>query len=72
MGPMGDSDRSDHKKSGDLEAKGNRYTFSLVVKINKEKNWHNCHKQWKQFSQFVLLVDGMMGKEAQFLITTLI
>ena len=32
-------------------------------KIKKEKHGKACYDQWKQFFRFVLLVDGMVGKE---------
>ena len=31
--------------------------------IKKEKHGKACYNQWKQSSRFVLLVDGMVGKE---------
>ena len=41
-------------------------------KIKKDKHGQHYNNQGKHFSPFVLSVDGMMGKEAQVVIATLI
>ena len=38
----------------------------------KEKYRQNCHNQWKNFPLLVLSVDGVLGKEAQVVLATLI
>ena len=40
-------------------------------KIKKEKRGNNCYIQWKHFYLFVILVDGVMDKEEQVVLTTL-
>ena len=39
--------------------------------MNKDKHDHQCHKQWKYVSPFILSVGGILGKEAQVVIDTL-
>ena len=39
--------------------------------IKSDKHRQHCHDYWKYFSPFFLSVDGMMGNEAQFVLTTL-
>ena len=64
-------------KIGDAYA--DTYTFELLVmllawweKMKKDKNGKHCHDQWKQFSQFVLSVYGMLGREALVVLANLI
>ena len=38
--------------------------LDLWGKLNKDKHGNHFHKQWKQFSPFVISVDGMIGKES--------
>ena len=38
---------------------------------SKDNNGNHCHKQLKHFSLFVLSIDGMIGKEALVLLTSL-
>ena len=40
-------------------------------KQKNDKYSNNLHRQWEHFSLFVLYVDGMLGKEAIFLLTNL-
>ena len=40
-------------------------------KINRYKQGKNFYELQKHFSMFVLSVDGIMGKEAKFLLATL-
>ena len=40
-------------------------------KIKKDKHSKNCHDQRKHFSPFVLLVDGMIGREDLVIISQL-
>ena len=42
-----------------------------MVKIKKNKRRQHCHDQQKHFYFFVLLVDGMVGKEVQVILATL-
>ena len=40
-------------------------------KIKKDNHGKHCHNQLKQFSTFVLSVDGMLGREALVLLANL-
>ena len=39
--------------------------------IKKDKHGNHCHEQRKHFSLFLLLVDGMLGREALFILSQL-
>ena len=39
--------------------------------MKKYKNGQHCHNQRKHFTPSILYVDGMMGKEAQVVLSTL-
>ena len=41
------------------------------VKIKKDKHGKHCYDQRKHFSPFSLLVAGMMGKDALFVLETM-
>ena len=60
-------------------ADANTYRFEPMDKLlarwektNKDKHSEHCHKQWKYFPQFVIYVDGMIGKESLVILTNLI
>ena len=63
-------------KHGDADA--DTYRFKPMDKLldrwektNKDMHGKHCHKQQKDFSMFVLFVDGMLGKEVLFVFTDL-
>ena len=45
--------------------------FTQWEKLKKDNHSHNYHDRQKHFPQYLLLVDGIMGKEDQFLLATL-
>ena len=56
-------------KFGDADADSYKYEpmAALLARwetIKKDKHGKHCHDQQKQFSPFVLSVDGMLGREA--------
>ena len=64
-------------KPGNADA--NTYRFEPMDKLldrwektNKDKHSEHCHKQWKYFPQFVIYVDGMIGKESLVILANLI
>ena len=64
-------------KLGDADVDTYKYEpmTGLLVrweKIKKYKHGKYCHDQRKHFSLFVLSVDGMLGREALFVISQLI
>ena len=62
---FGDSDADTYRKEP-MDKLPDRWE-----KEKKDKNGKHCHEQHKRFYPFVLLVDGMLGKEALVVLTNL-